>query len=236
MSPLYRAAAGQLLAPLDDQPVARAQRTSGLYAALYLEDPFLFYWCGLASFVARQVYRALEVSLPGYQKVLADGNKRIYEHIMPLLLQFRAQRRVDGQLGPLFERLAEAESLLLSDPARAFVLRDEVCGALSEYEQRNVVQEAYAPLPRFQRRFLAKVFCFRMSFDSAGEVIMYRGKDPTDVDERLSWMKATVLPAWARYSATHRELVRADCERIRREAEVRLDARRPTSGQVGQLS
>jgi hypothetical protein len=88
----YDALALSLLGEFRDRPPERALRIAGIYAAIYLEDPFLFRWFGLAAFVARQVNAVLlgtARTMPEFYTMLAEGNLKIYRTITAGALAYR---------------------------------------------------------------------------------------------------------------------------------------------------
>lgn len=223
----YPALAESLVADIDGDHAARALRISGLYATLWLEDPFLFRWAGLACWVAVQVHRALSGPSLGLGESLAYANRRIWESIGPELLRFRAGEPPQGALGPGFLALRHAESLLVSEPLRA---EREARAALllhADIEQRKVVQPVYDTLSRTEREALAPLFVFRLGLDTAAPILRYPGDDPTDLDARLGWVRGEVLPRWNEASTRNFESLRADADRLRRRAEVRIETLPP---------
>lgn len=220
--PDYPARAARLLAGHDHDDADRARRIAGLYAALWLEDPFRFRWCGLAAWVALQVHRALSGPTLGYRDALAGANLRIWESIAPDLLRFRDGVPIRGPLAPGFVALHHAEGLLVDDPRRA---ETEARAALLLHawvEQRDVVQPVYDRLSPARRRGLRPLFAFRLGMDSAAPTVAFPGDDPTDLDERLVWVREAVLPAWYAAAEGRFEELRADADRLRRAAGVTL--------------
>jgi len=92
------ALADALLGDTLDLPVQRSRRIAGLYAALYLEDPLLHQWGGLAAFVARHIHLAMESAEGLYEGFVSQGNLDIYRATMPAFLRFR---RRNDETGPL---------------------------------------------------------------------------------------------------------------------------------------
>lgn len=223
MSRDYPALAESLVADFDDRPAERALRISGLYAAIWMEDPFLFRWAGLACWVSVQVHRALAGPNLGLGASLAYANRRIWASIAPDLLCFRDGGEPDGALGPGFRALRHAESLLVTDPLGA---EREARAALllhADIEQRRVVQPVYATMSETERRTLAPIFAFRLGLDTAAPILRFPGEDPTDVEARMAWVRQDILPAWNHATATRHEALRSDADRLRRRAGVRIE-------------
>jgi hypothetical protein len=214
--------ADELIADVFHDPPARALRISGLYASLFLESSFVCSWCGLAAFVALHVHRVLLGPTLGYRDVMTEGNLQIYRTILPSWLERRAGRTPGGALGPAFERLARAEALLVDDPVAAEAEAEAALLELCVVEQRTVTQPILAPLGRIRKRALAEVFLFRLGLDSAAEIVAFPGDDPARLESRLAWTRNQVLPAWERARAERMEWIRADLDRIRRKAGVRI--------------
>lgn len=223
MSRDYEALSLEMLAPYQDQPAPRALRISGLYAALYLEDPFLYNWFGLACFVSRQIHEVLALGGFGLKEMLSSGNLAIYQTMMPAALRLRDGQPVAEPLGPAIAQLHAAEGFLLAQPAQAQAQADQAVITLCDIEQRQIVQPCYDQLPSISRILLAKVFAFRLGYDSAAPMLEFVGDDPANVEQRVLWMNTTILPAWKQWLARDAEWVRADVDRIRRFAGVRLE-------------
>ncbi len=219
----YDALARELLHPHEEDPAPRARRISGVYAALYLEDPLLHQWCGLASFVARHVGMGLETGLGPLQEHFAETNLAIYEDITPAFLRFRDGVPVPGKLATGFGHLAEADEVALTDLDRAEALAAQALWDLSLVEQRDMCQPGYDRMGWMGRRALAPFVLFRFGYDSAAPIVKFDGDRPGDLEERLRWMQDEVMPAWRAWHRTNSEFIRADLDRIRREGEVRLD-------------
>lgn len=222
--------AHRLLGATLNEPVPRSRRIAGLYAALYLEDPLLHQWGGLAAFVARHVYLAMQAANGLYETFMADGNLLIYEATMPAFLRFRARSTASGPLRHGFELLARADQVVRQDRAYGETIADRGLQRLTEVEQVEVVDPAYASLGRGQARSLARLMCFRMGWDTAAPVYDFDGSDPRDPAQRLAWATDEVLPAWRRLRAERPALLRGDLDRVRRWAEVRLDDLPPIPG------
>ncbi len=213
-----------LISPWGDDPAPRARRITGLYACLYLEDPLVFSWCGLATFVSRHVATALAAGGVGVGELLADGNLSIYASLMPDLLRARSRVPITGLFQAGFTLLLDADRVALTDLRAAQDLVDRGVGRLSHQEQREVVQPLYDEMSRTQRALLAEFLSFRLGWDESAPVLQFRGRDAADVDERIGWMDAEVLPRWAEWRRQAPDQVRADIDRIRRECGVRGDA------------
>lgn len=217
----HDALARALLDPCRDLPAARARRISGLYASFFLEDPLLHSWCGLAAFVARNVARALEQDTP-YNELLAEGNLRIYEVFLPNLLRFRDGVPATSGLEPGFSRLREAGRLARTDLEAARRAAAEGLDLLTVVEQGEILGDLFASIPAWQRPLLRPFFFFRMGWDTAAPVIAFDGTDPTDAAQRIAWLRAEILPRWEAVRRSHMEWLRADCDRNRRDAGLRL--------------
>lgn len=213
----------ELLSPFQDQPVPRARRIAGLYAALYLEDPLLHGWGGLAALVARHVHLALEAAEGLYQPFLARGNLDIYQATMPAFLRFRRGEPVTGPLRHGFSLLRRVDSLAGRDLPAAQALADRALAHLTEVEQRQVVDPAWQSLGGLSARLLAPWLRFRLGWDSASPVIDFDGRDGRDAEARCRWARDEVLPAWREASRAQPERLRADLERVRRWAGVRQE-------------
>lgn len=216
-----------MLGDVADKPVPRSLRIAGLYAAFYLEDPFLHRWFGLACFVSRQVHYILDLDDHdlgnlGLPEMLAKGNLAIYSTIVPAALRFRRRERLSGSLAPGFDLLQEADILAGTDGKAAEVKVQQSLLALCDVEQRQIVQPHYNGLPRLTRSLLAHFFSFRLGYDSAGKVLLFDGTDPGDPDQRCNWMIKTILPAFDTWYHQDPEFLRADCDRLRRAAGVTL--------------
>jgi hypothetical protein len=219
----YEALSLEMLAPYQDQPDPRALRISGLYASLYLEDPFLYNWFGLACFVSRQIHEVLALGGFGLGEMLANGNLAIYQTMMPAALRLRDGQPVPGPLGPAMAQLQGAEALLLEQPNQAQAQADQAVITLCDIEQRQIVQPYYNQLPPIKRALLARVFAFRLGYDSAAPMLDFVGDDPANVEQRVTWMNNTILPVWKKWLGRDAEWVRADVDRVRRFAGVRLE-------------
>lgn len=218
----YEAIASDLLAPHQDDPPARARRIAAIYAALYLEDPLLHQWCGLASFVARHIAMGLETGLGPLQDPFADGNLAIYSDIVPAFFRFRDGAPVTGKLEVGFNSLRRADVLARRDRAAAEVQANVGLWELSAVEQTVICQPVYDRLNWVAQHLLAPFVMFRFGYDTASPIVKFDGWNPADLDSRLRWVKEEVLPTWARFHAENTEQIRADLDRVRREGEVRL--------------
>jgi len=219
-----------------DDPRARSLRVSGLYALFYLEEPLLHSWCGLASFVALQVHRALAGPTFGYRTMMGKANLAIYDGIVPALLRRRDGAPIAGRMAAPFRILAEADRVVETDLARGLALSDQAVVELSRVEQTEVAQPIFASLTRWQRRAIRELFVFRLGLDSAAPVIRFPYRDPADVEQRLRFTREHVVPAWVEARATRAEWIRADLDRLRRMAQLSaedLPARVPWSGKGG---
>jgi hypothetical protein len=203
---------------------ARARRVGALYACFFLEDSLLYSWCGLASFVCREIHWALEddsIFTRPIDRFLADGNLAIYESFMPALLRFRdGAPQADGDpLAPAFDTLARARDTL--NPRRRRELAWDALVAMSEVEQAHVVQRYYDGLSPWKRRYIGRFYHFRMGWDTAAPSLRFPGKDPADLAQRRRWMLDIILPKWRRAVDERFEELRRDCDENRRQAQVR---------------
>ncbi len=218
----YERLALDLLRPHEHDPAPRARRIAGLYAALYLEDPLLHQWCGLASFVARHVGMGLETGLGPLQEHFAATNLAIYRDIVPAFLRFRDGQAVVGKLSTGFKHLAEADAVAADDLERAEALAAKALWDLSLVEQTDICQPGYDRMGRLGQRALAPFVLFRFGYDTAAPIVKFDGDRPSSLSERLRWMEDEVMPSWRRWHRANAEFIRADLDRIRREGEVRL--------------
>lgn len=228
-----------LLGDTLDDPVPRSLRIAGLYAAFFLEEPFGFRWGGIACFVAWHIHKALQtpdldvddaIFGVGVHEVLGEANVAIYRNVVPAWLRFRAGEPVPGPMGEGFVRLRAADERLLHDPAAALAEMEEATCAFCRVEQEEVVQPLLARLPRSVQGRLAPLYQFRLGWDTAAPVIRFHGDNPADFAQRWAWTNEEVLPRYHAWLRSHAEEHRADCDRLRRRAGVRLDhlpARRP---------
>lgn len=219
----YDALALGLLAPHLHDPAPRARRIAAIYASLYLEDPLLHQWCGLAAFVARHVSMGLETGLGPLQAHFAEGNLAIYRDIVPAFLRFRDRAPVPGKLGPGFALLNEADEVALDDLPRAEALAQEALWLLSCVEQTDICQPVYDRMGWWGQRLLSPFVLFRFGYDTAAPVVKFDGDRPSDLSDRLLWMEREVMPAWRRYHGLNSEHIRADLDRIRRDGDVRVE-------------
>jgi hypothetical protein len=214
--------ADALLGDSLDLPVLRARRIAGLYAALYLEDPLLHQWGGLAAFVARHIHLAMESAEGLYEGFVSQGNLDIYRATMPAFLRFRRRNDETGPLRRGFGLLLRADGIAARDPAFARRIAHRGLSLLTETEQREIVQPAYDRLGPIQARLLAPLLRFRLGWDTACPVIDFDGSDPRQAEQRLHWANDEVLPRWQREFTERPERLRADLERVRRWAGVRM--------------
>lgn len=211
-------------------PVARARRIAGLYAALYLEDPLLHQWGGLAAFVARHVHFALESTEGAMERFMALGNMDIYRATMPAFLRFRERRPAVGPLRLGFGLLARADRAARVDLDFATRVADRGLALLTEVEQREIVQPAYDELAAWQSHLLAGFMRFRLGWDTAAPVFDFDGSDGRQPEQRLRWAREEVLPAWRRLVTERPDLARGDLDRLRRWAGVRMEDLPPVVG------
>ncbi len=216
----YVVLAEHLLTGVDDVPGERARRIAGIYACFFLEDPLLHSWAGLAAFVALQLYRFLDNAA---FEPLARGNRLVYASLAPNILRFRDGVPVDPPLLSGFARLAAADRLAQRDLSGAYHLVNRAVEEISVFEQREVVQEVYDAMSDGAALVLSRVSLFRIGWDAAAPVLRFRGADVRDPQQRLDWMHHDIMPAWERARREHMEWLRADVERVRRFAGVRLD-------------
>ena len=219
----YEALAHGLLEPHADAPAPRARRIAAIYAALYLEDPLLHQWCGLASFVARQVYQGLETGLGPLQDHFAKGNLAIYSDIVPAVLRFRDGRPVGGLLEAGFNALRRADGLARVSVSAAEAAGIEGLTQISMVEQEVVCQPIYDEMGPTLSRTLGPFVVFRLGHDTAALVLRFDARNPGDAAQRMGWVKRVVLPAWITLHRENEARIRADLDRVRREGGVRLD-------------
>lgn len=219
----YEALALSLLAPYEEEPVPRARRIAAIYAALYLEDPLLHQWCGLAAFVARQIYVGLETNTGPLQDNFASGNLGIYKDVVPTFLRFRDGAPIHGALESGFNALRKADLLARHDLRAAEALAARGLAEIAEVEQRVVCQPVYDAMLPITRRALTPFVLFRAGVDSASPIFRFHGSNPGDVEQRMRWVAEELLPQWAALHRDHGEQIRADCDVIRREGEVRIE-------------
>ena len=219
----YAGLALELLHPYEEDPAPRALRIAAIYASLYLEEPLLHQWCGLAAFVARHVSMGLETGLGPLQEHFAEGNIRIYQDITPAFLRFRDGLPVPGRLGPGFELSRQADAIARTNLAEAERLAARALWHFAVVEQTDMCQPAYDAMGWLGRRALRPFVLFRFGYDSAAPILRFAGSSPTDLTERLEWVRQTISPAWAAHRRAHETQIRADLDRIRRDGGVRLD-------------
>lgn len=217
------ALADRLLGDTLDRPVPRSRRIAGLYAALYLEEPLLHQWGGLAAFVARHIHLAMESAEGLYEPFVAKGNLDIYRATMPAFLRFRRRDAEPGPLRPGVSLLHRADSVALRDPDFARRIAHRGLCLMTEVEQREIVQPAYDQLGGVQARLLAPLLRFRLGWDTASPVIDFDGSDPRKAGQRVAWATDEVLPRWHTEYMERPERLRADLERVRRWAGVRME-------------
>lgn len=218
----YASLALELLAPHAADPAPRAMRIAAIYAALYLEEPLLHQWCGLAAFVARHISMGLETNLGPLQRHFAQVNLGIYSDIVPAFLRFRDGQPVPGRLGPGFELCRQADLLARTDLAAAERAAAEALWLFAVIEQTDMCQPAYEEMGFIGRRLLRPFVLFRFGYDSAAPILKFDGRSPANLKERLTWVKSVVTPAWERFRHTNEGQIRADLDRIRRDGGVRL--------------
>lgn len=218
----YEAIASALLAPFQDEPPPRARRIAAIYAALYLEDPLLHQWCGLASFVSRHISMALETNLGPLQDPFADGNLAIYAGVVPAFLRFRDGAPILGRIEVGFNALRRADLLARTDRVGAEALASLGLWEISEVEQTDICQPMYDRLSWLSRHLLAPFVLFRFGHDAAAPIVKFDGWNPVDLGARLRWVKNTVLPTWTHFHRENPEQIRADLDRIRRDGSIRL--------------
>ena len=218
----YPGLALELLAPHANDPAPRAMRIAAIYASLYLEEPLLHQWCGLAAFVARHISMGLEMGLGPLQRHFADGNLAIYSHIVPAFLQFRDGQPVSGRLGPGFELSRQADILARNDLAAAERVAAEALWHFAVIEQTDMCQPAYDAMGFVGRQFLRPFVLFRFGYDSAAPILKFDGRIPANLAQRLTWVKRVVSPAWEGFRRANDVQIRADLDRIRRDGGVRL--------------
>lgn len=218
----YEALAFDLLGDTLDDPPDRARRIAAVYAALYLEDPLVHQWCGLAAFVARHIGMGLEANLGPLQAPFARGNLAVYRDVVPEFLRFRDGAPVRGELEGAFNQLRRADQVALRDldAAEAHAWRGLI--DMSVVEQTVMCQPVYDEMGETGSMFLQPFCMFRMGFDTAAPILHFEGWNPGDLAQRMAWVKGTLLPAWASWRQDHGEQLRADLDLIRRDAGVRL--------------
>jgi hypothetical protein len=216
--------ADALIKDVIGDPVARARRITGIYAALYLEEPLLYQWCGLACWPANQVAMALDTPALGFGPFMAKGNLNIYRSVGTAFLRHRQGLLVQSQLQPAFELLRQADVAAHTDIVQAEHLAFQGMLDISLYEQRVVLQPLYDELGRGAGRILSHFTNFRLGWDSGAPVVDFDGSDPTDLGQREAWMKTEVLPAWVASRSARGEELRAGAERLRRQSKVRFNS------------
>lgn len=215
-----------LLGDARDLPVPRARRVAAIYAACWLDEPFLGSWFGLASYVARQVYDVLEGPALAWRELLGDGNLAVYRGIVPAWLLYRAGHPVPGPLSGAFNGLARADRALRDRGARdttaADALAEQALAELCDVEQRQILQPIYDAVPALSREPLRGLFRFRLGLSPAAPVLAWDSRfgAPWEVDARCAWMRAEVLPAWRVARTRHAMVLRAEADRTRRWGEV----------------
>lgn len=207
-------------------PLARARRITGIYAALYLEDPLLNQWCGLACWPANQVATALDTGALGFGPFMAQGNLGIYRAVGDAFLRHRLGLPVQAALQPAFELLRQADAAARTDLVEAEHLAFQGLLEVALFEQRAVLQPLYDDVGRFSARILAHFTSFRLGWDSGAPVIDFDGNDPSDLAQREAWMRSEVLPAWVAARAGRGEELRSGAERLRRRSGVRFNTPR----------
>lgn len=225
----------RLLGPLADDPTPRARRIAGIYAACYLEEPFLGSWFGLASYAARQVYDALEGPALGWRDMMGQGNLGIYSGMVSAWLVTRAGHP-PGALGAGRRGLSEAYSTFeradamlgqrdgVGSTAEAEALAELGLAQLCAFEQTELLQPACDSLGVRWRDPLRRVFGFRLGLAPSAEVLAWDDQygAPWVAADRCAWMTARVLPAWAAVRKADPDLVRAEVDRTRRWGRVTL--------------
>lgn len=228
-------AALALLGPTCDDPTPRSQRIAGVYAACYLDEPFLGLWFGLASYVARQVYYALEGPALVWRDLMGDGNRAIYMGIVSPWLLWRAGHPVPERVAGAFNELRRADELLRrhgapdgagAHVAEADALAERGLALLCEVEQRLLLQPSYDAVPDEFREPLRRMFRFRLGLSPASPVLAWDNAygAPWEVDARCAWLTATVLPTWRRAREEHAMVVRSEADRSRRWGGVTQEA------------
>ncbi len=212
-----------LLDGTDAHPVQRARRIAGLFAALYVEEPLLHQWCGLACFVARHIHDAMTTPEPLYFQFMAEGNRRIYEAMMPAFLRFRDRRPDPGPMATAFQTLRSADQAALANLRLGEELALTGMRQLAEHEQGVVIQPAYDRLPGLPAHILAPLMRFNLGWDSAAPEIGFDGDDPREAAQRIAWATTEVLPAWQAERAAHGPRLRQHADRVRRWAGVRME-------------
>ena len=221
--------ADALIADVMGDPLARARRITGIYAALYLEEPLLYQWCGLACWPANQVATALDTGALGFGPFVAQGNLDIYRAVGTAFLRHRQGLPVQAPLAPAFELLRQADLAARTDLAEAEHLAFQGLLGVAHFEQIAVLQPLYDKVAWLPTRILAHFTSFRLGWDSGAPVVDFDGNDPSDLGQRETWMKTEVLPAWVAARSARGEEVRSGAERLRRRSGVRFNA---TPGEV----
>lgn len=223
----YAGLAQELLHPYEDDPAPRALRIAAIYASLYLEEPLLNQWCGLAAFVARHIAMGLETGLGPLQDHFAAGNIGIYHDITPAFLRFRDGLPVEGRLGPGFALNREADRLARTDLAAAEARASEALWHFAVVEQTDLCQPAYDAMGWAGRHLLRPFVLFRFGYDTAAPILKFAGKNPANLTERLTWVRDVISPSWAAHRRSNDGQIRADLDRIRRDGGVTLSMMPP---------
>lgn len=211
----YDGLAIDMLGVTRDDPPRRSLRIAGIYGLLYLEEPLLHAWCGLAAFVALQVHRALAGPTFGYRGMMAQANLEIYKAILPSFLRLRDGAPIAGPMARPFIWIVQADRLARTDLLHAQRVSREAVAELSRIEQTDVAQPIFATLSPWQRRAMRELFLFRLGLDSAAPVVRFPFRNPADLEQRLVFTRDYVLPAWDAAQAERAEWLRADCNRLR---------------------
>lgn len=237
-------AALALLGDTVDDPTPRARRIAAVYAACYLDEPFVGSWFGLASYVSRQVYYALEGPALVWRDLMGDGNRAIYVGVVPSWLLWRAGHAVPGPLSAVFDQLRRADvAMRHRTPAGgagglvggAEAMAEAGLAALCDVEQREFLQPTFDKLPAEYREPLRQAFRFRLGLSPTAPVLawdnVYGG--PWQLDARRAWLTAEVLPVWQEARAEHGMLVRSEADRTRRWGGVTQAALDAAVGSLG---
>lgn len=239
MSRDYEATAEALISDVLHDPPVRALRVAGIYAALFLEEPFLFVWGGVACFVAAYLHHVLvltetraEDAVIGedVNRLIGDIGLDIYRNILPDYLRFRDGVGVTGRLGEAFAQMRAADEALGASTDAGFEQMRGALVALCRVEQEEIAQPHFASLPLGVQRRLEPFYLFRLGADSAAPVLRFTGENPCNFAERWAWTEQRVLPAYLHVWRTNGQGLRAEADRLRRMSGVKLGDLPPRLG------
>lgn len=227
----HAAVAEALIADVVDDPPARALRIAGIYAAFFLEEPFTFSWGGISCFVSAYLRHVLAVTTTPIEDGVMGGdthaliatiNLDIYRNILPSYLQFRDDLPVTGRVAPGLARMRQAERALLTDMDEAVAGMHAALLDLCFVEQRDIAQPHFADLPVDTQVRFTPFYLFRLGADSAAPVLRFTGDNPCNFAQRWAWTERQVIPAWLHVWRSNGQWLRAEADRVRRRAGVKL--------------